>query len=140
MLSYTFFLLNIAGPFCETDIDECVILPCGMQATCINTPGNYTCTCPPLYTGHDCDVKVDHCALDPCSGHGSCSSDEHGFTCQCDPGWIGNTCSHVDACRVVACHNGGTCINLPLNTYQCDCTLGYEGGFNLSSCVFVCFF
>lgn len=41
------------GPFCSTDVNECVrgLAGCAQNATCTNTPSSYTCACYPGYSG-----------------------------------------------------------------------------------------
>lgn len=43
--------LGFEGPTCETNIDDCDDNDCENGATCIDGVNNYTCFCPPYYTG-----------------------------------------------------------------------------------------
>lgn len=42
-----------------TDIDECALNPdiCGLNADCINVPGNYTCACRDGYRNDPCELN-----------------------------------------------------------------------------------
>ena len=50
-LEIEFYLFNL-------DIDECLRKPCQSGAQCINTPGNFTCKCPPGKTGRNCELGI----------------------------------------------------------------------------------
>lgn len=39
------------GTFCEVNVDDCQDHGCENGATCVDGVGNYTCLCPPNYTG-----------------------------------------------------------------------------------------
>lgn len=39
------------GTFCEVNVDDCEDHGCESGATCVDGVGNYTCLCPPNYTG-----------------------------------------------------------------------------------------
>lgn len=92
---------DLAGDNCNLDINECETLspPCENNATCLNTRGNYTCTCPSDYCGFRCGHK-DPCQMDPmlCSNEGVCKSsegicdEEPFYKCICAPGWEGSLC------------------------------------------------
>ena len=41
----------ILGMDCETEIDECLSVPCQNMASCDDFVGYYVCTCVPGYTG-----------------------------------------------------------------------------------------
>ena len=36
---------GFTGSSCNTDIDECLTSQCLNNATCVNTPGSYYCSC-----------------------------------------------------------------------------------------------
>ena len=40
------------------DIDECVTNPCLHNGTCINTVGNYNCSCTAGWEGNDCEIGI----------------------------------------------------------------------------------
>lgn len=39
------------GTFCEVNVEDCQDHGCENGATCVDGVGNYTCLCPPNYTG-----------------------------------------------------------------------------------------
>ena len=43
------------------DIDECLSSPCNSNATCRNTPGNFTCACNKGFSGNGltCNGKYE---------------------------------------------------------------------------------
>ncbi|KAG9330616.1 hypothetical protein JZ751_023700 [Albula glossodonta] len=79
---------------CE-DEDECERDPpvCGINGTCSNSPGTYSCTCDPGFSNtgqsHTFCSDVDECLDDPsiCGEQGSCNNTEGSYICLCDPGY-----------------------------------------------------
>lgn len=87
---------------------------------------DFTCTCPPNYTGNICDVPYNPCDDKPCNNGANCSSSSNGFVCACRGGFTGPTCSvNIDDCVGVNCVNG-TCHDLVAG-YTCVCQTGYTG-------------
>lgn len=43
--------LGFEGPTCQTNADDCEDHDCENGATCVDGVNNYTCFCPPYYTG-----------------------------------------------------------------------------------------
>ncbi|XP_044608465.2 adhesion G protein-coupled receptor E5 isoform X3 [Equus asinus] len=126
------------------DVDECQQKPriCKGRSVCINTPGSYTCTCPPGLELNPKDpnlcTDVNECA----SGHNPCHNSTHclnvvgGYKCCCRPGWKpvpgspegpdSTVCADVDECssRQHPCHNSTACINT-VGSYRCRCRRGW---------------
>lgn len=48
------------GEHCEINIDDCEDNDCENNSTCVDGINNYTCLCPPEYTGRKCS------AIGPC--------------------------------------------------------------------------
>ncbi|XP_056252051.1 protein delta homolog 2 [Seriola aureovittata] len=85
-------LAGFTGPRCETDINDCLMKPCGNGATCLDGVNRFSCLCPAGFTGRFCTVNLDDCASRPCLNAGRCLDRAGGFHCVCRPGYTGVTC------------------------------------------------
>ncbi|EGW10030.1 Cadherin EGF LAG seven-pass G-type receptor 2 [Cricetulus griseus] len=93
----------------------------------IHPVGGLRCRCPPGFTGDYCETEVDLCYSRPCGPHGHCSSREGGYTCLCSDGYTGEHCevsARSGRCTPGVCKNGGTCVNLLVGGFKCDCPSG----------------
>ncbi|KAJ8368140.1 hypothetical protein SKAU_G00081680 [Synaphobranchus kaupii] len=122
-----------SGIFCE-EFDACHLKPCENGATCSDLRQgdegrNFTCTCPPGYTGERCQVLVDHCLSQPCKNGATCSSDLLGPTCHCPEGYQGAQCDQrIDPCGSSPCHNNGSCFSDGRGFgFGCGCAPGFTG-------------
>ncbi|KAK0172673.1 hypothetical protein PV328_005963 [Microctonus aethiopoides] len=109
----------------------CINNPCKNFGTCSeDDKGDYTCICPPGYSGHLCEsqLSVRPCMDNPCRNKGICRVITDDYKCDCMPGWTGRNCEiDVNECAESPCKNGGICIN-GLNNYTCRCdSTGYKG-------------
>uniref|UniRef100_A0A3Q3JZ56 Cadherin EGF LAG seven-pass G-type receptor 2 n=1 Tax=Monopterus albus TaxID=43700 RepID=A0A3Q3JZ56_MONAL len=89
------------------------------------------CRCPTGFTGDYCETEIDLCYSKPCGAHGVCRSREGGYTCECFEDYTGeNRCelsSRSGRCAPGICKNGGTCVNLLVGGFKCECPPGgYE--------------
>ncbi|XP_061583050.1 cadherin EGF LAG seven-pass G-type receptor 2 isoform X2 [Cololabis saira] len=88
------------------------------------------CRCPTGFTGDYCETEIDLCYSKPCGAHGVCRSREGGFTCECFEDYTGERCelsSRSGRCAPGVCKNGGSCVNLLVGGFKCECTPGgYE--------------
>jgi LruC domain-containing protein len=124
-----------AGDTGCVDVDECLAATanCGVNATCTNTAGSFTCACDAGWEGDGrACVDVDECATDNggCGEDGICVNSAGSFVCTCGPGFdqVGNRCVDVDEC---ATNHGGcsalaACNNYP-GGHACECLPGYLG-------------
>lgn len=70
---------------------------------------------------------MDLCYSRPCGPHGRCRSREGGYTCLCRDGYTGEHCevsARSGRCTPGVCKNGGTCVNLLVGGFKCDCPSG----------------
>ncbi|XP_060607519.1 protein crumbs-like isoform X2 [Ruditapes philippinarum] len=61
---------GFTGQFCEKNIDDCDESYCLNGGTCIDGVKNYTCACPPGFTGRHCEIVVAPCETEtsePCT-------------------------------------------------------------------------
>uniref|UniRef100_A0A665TQA8 Cadherin, EGF LAG seven-pass G-type receptor 2 n=1 Tax=Echeneis naucrates TaxID=173247 RepID=A0A665TQA8_ECHNA len=88
------------------------------------------CRCPTGFTGDYCETEIDLCYSKPCGAHGVCRSREGGYTCECFEDYTGEHCelsSRSGRCAPGVCKNGGSCVNLLVGGFKCECPLGgYE--------------
>ncbi|XP_018106636.1 protocadherin Fat 4 [Xenopus laevis] len=115
------------GEFCETDIDECLPLPCHNGGTCHNLVGGFSCSCPDGFTGIACERDINECLSTPCKNSAVCQNFPGGFNCVCKAGSTGKLCeSAVNYCECNPCFNGGSCQS-GLDGYYCHCPFGVFG-------------
>ncbi|XP_029473103.1 cadherin EGF LAG seven-pass G-type receptor 1 isoform X2 [Rhinatrema bivittatum] len=88
------------------------------------------CRCPPGFTGDYCETEIDLCYSNPCGRNGLCRSREGGYSCECYEEYTGEHCdvsSRSGRCAPGVCKNGGTCVNLLIGGFKCECPPGeYE--------------
>lgn len=119
------------GLFCE-EFDACHNIQCLRNGTCLdikegNNLRNFTCDCPPGYTGDLCQTQIDHCLSEPCENGATCMTRGTGFSCLCPEGFTGPTCDQtIDPCDLSPCQNNGTCF-ADGTSYSCNCSPAYTG-------------
>ncbi|KAJ8264517.1 hypothetical protein GJAV_G00150220 [Gymnothorax javanicus] len=121
--------LGFEGSTCEINVDDCEDNDCENGATCKDGVNNYTCLCPPLYTGDMCEEMEDVCApgRNPCHHLSTCIITATGPKCVCAAGYVGDDCSvDYDDCEENHCQNKARCVD-EINGYSCVCAEGYSG-------------
>ncbi|XP_047439870.1 cadherin EGF LAG seven-pass G-type receptor 2 isoform X3 [Mugil cephalus] len=92
------------------------------------------CRCPTGFTGDYCETEIDLCYSKPCGAHGVCRSREGGYTCECFEDYTGERCelsSRSGRCAPGVCKNGGSCVNLLVGGFKCECP---PGGYDRPYC------
>lgn len=121
--------------FFFSDINECVNPgSCGINANCINLPGNFTCQCQEGYEGnpHDGCVDLNECEIpNVCGQDAICTNLEGSYRCDCPPGFDGDArsaegCTDYDECARSPCGRDALCKNM-IGSFRCDCPQGYIG-------------
>lgn len=128
---------------CE-DVDECVLSPCGSNATgCNNIGGSYECACATGYAapaaGGSC-ADIDECVVSaPCgSNSSSCSNRDGTYSCACSAGYSapsqGGTCANINECAETPDICGvGSCED-DEGSYSCSCPEGYSAPVTAGTC------
>uniref|UniRef100_A0A8C7WP38 Protein eyes shut homolog n=1 Tax=Oryzias sinensis TaxID=183150 RepID=A0A8C7WP38_9TELE len=127
-----FCLPGWTGVDCAEDVKECDSGPClnGAQCQESDTPGEFSCACPPFFTGHLCDQSYDPCdpLHNPCLHGSTCLTRSNGTaSCRCSAGFEGSWCEiDTNECASHPCQNQGHCED-QVNGYSCDCKMGFSG-------------
>ncbi|EAL39252.3 AGAP010021-PA, partial [Anopheles gambiae str. PEST] len=117
------------------DINECLDpQACGLNAECVNLPGNYTCQCREGYYGDPYNgcVDVDECVQPGVCGPGAiCTNLEGGYRCDCPQGFDGDArsaqgCLDYDECARSPCGRNALCRN-EVGSFRCECQQGFSG-------------
>uniref|UniRef100_A0A6Q2X3N3 Slit homolog 3 (Drosophila) n=1 Tax=Esox lucius TaxID=8010 RepID=A0A6Q2X3N3_ESOLU len=119
------------GLQCEVNPDDCEDNDCENNSTCVDGINNYTCICPPNYTGDLCEEVVDPCiqGFDPCQHDSKCIPLTKGYRCECLPGYVGQHCEQdYNDCLENKCQHGAQCVDA-VNGYTCVCKEGFSGLF-----------
>ena len=130
-------IIGYHGENCSKTV--CDDSPCSNGGNCSvleEDPTQYSCTCPPYFTGDNCETAVDPCTWHPCFNNGECipgyTSDGAGSynytaACNCVGGYEGANCvNDIDECADDPCKHGGRCINTP-GGHVCVCPDGFNG-------------
>ena len=126
------------GSRCGTDVDECktVMNQCGYKPGCVNTQGNYTCSCAVGYVlkpdQRQC-ADINECSNGQysCGANMKCENTPGSYMCICLNGFevtsSGSFCQDTDECNPSSgifhrCKM--KCNNFP-GGYNCSCDKGY---------------
>jgi Calcium-binding EGF domain len=120
------------------DVNECAsaaLHKCGGNATCVNTPGAYTCACKNGYSGDPFTACTDinECTRNStiCGPDGTCSNTIGSYSCSCSgPGYQwkgpGSICENVNEClNSTPCGPHSICTDNP-GSVICTCLSGYK--------------
>lgn len=125
---------------CSSSFEQCSPSPC-VNGECTDIFNDYTCTCPPFYTGKTCNETVDvTCAFNQnlCQNDGKCGDkpestsrnfSQNGFDkfqCNCKAGYYGVVCENKITCDSEPCGKYGNCTDLT-DGISCKCHLGFSG-------------
>ena len=119
--------IGFTGPYCETNVDDCLHNPCKNGGSCIDKVNDFRCQCIPGFVGELCETNVDDCELRPCANGGVCQDRVNDFECTCRPGFTGKFCTiDIDECASNPCRNGARCTQA-VDDYHCACLAGFSG-------------
>uniref|UniRef100_A0A667Y4L9 Protein eyes shut homolog n=1 Tax=Myripristis murdjan TaxID=586833 RepID=A0A667Y4L9_9TELE len=120
------------GVDCADNVNECDSRPClnGAQCQESDVPGEFSCTCPPFFSGPLCNQPYDPCnpLHNPCLHNSTCLTRSNGTaSCRCPAGFEGTWCEiDTNECSSSPCQNHGHCLDW-VNSYSCDCKKGFSG-------------
>lgn len=121
-------LQGLSGDRCET-IVSCSSNICKNGGSCYqySSTGQFSCACPPGFSGWNCELKIQRCASNPCANGGECHNLPDGYYCDCKPGFNGTDCSlRHNHCSSSPCSNGAFCHDTA-SGFTCQCLSGYHG-------------
>ncbi len=132
-----------AGESCDIPLvshDLCSSQPCDNNGICTHGDSQFTCTCPPGYTGkicsHQSNVVLDGCHRNPCHHGGVCNWNDNSntsYSCSCPKGYIGDHCGvfiyeELETCPL-ECSEGCLytshyphCVTTPTSCTDLSCT------------------
>ena len=111
-------LYGYTGRLCETDVDECLSIPCQNNGTCVDSSGNFTCNCTAGFKGKQCSEDVDECeGVQACEATQFCNNSYGGYECIPFIGW----------CQTSYCNSHGRCEILEDGRKGCSCAIGFTG-------------
>lgn len=89
----------------------------------------FSCRCPPGFSGPMCQNQQDPCLPNPCLSGSVCHQDGSSFRCVCTPQFEGRRCDvpRKESCTASLCKNGGTCQEAPNGGFFCLCRPGFKG-------------
>lgn len=76
-------------------MDDCASSPCANGGTCRDGVNEYSCTCPPGYTGTNCSAPVSRCEHAPCHNGATCHERALRYLCECARGYGGPNCQFL---------------------------------------------
>lgn len=121
---------------CSTNRDNC-----HSNAICTNTPGSFTCSCKPDFTGDgvSCE-KTGSCGGIPCDPNALCELRQNTPQCVCRPGFTGDGLSCTKEQEVITVLQQRTCVDYDIcspyascvyddtvRSFRCVCLSGYSG-------------
>ena len=85
---------------CEINSNDYSENPCLSGSNCTDLVNDFSCSCPPGFTGKRCHEKTDLCLSEPCK-HGICVGRLYRHECVCHAGWMSKACDmKINDCAI----------------------------------------